>query len=136
MSSKRTWVLRSPKILSAAIEALQIAQSENAIYKVTLERYSKPRTGAQNDTLHLWFREIAEHTGYTEEQVKDEMKERFGPNKREVMILGEWRSQTPSTSDYTIAYMMLFMERIQAFCAEWDIEITDPDPFINNPRGV
>lgn len=136
MAEKRVWVLRNPKVLANCIAALTEAEGEERIYKVTLQRYSKPRTIEQNRTLHMWFREIAEHTGYTEEQIKTEMKERLGPSREEVMILGEWRSVQPSTADYTLAYMILFMERIQEFCAEWDIEITDPDPSIHHPLRV
>jgi hypothetical protein len=112
------------------MHALAEAMAEKRLYKVTLTRYSKPRSHEQNNTIHMWFSEIAEFTGYSPAEIKDEMKLRFGPPPEEVLVLGEHRLVPKSTAEYSVVEMMDFMTQIQAWCAEWDIEITDPDPML------
>jgi len=46
---------------------------------VTLTKFRRPRTLEQNSKLHALFRELAEHTGYSESEIKDYFKDTFGP---------------------------------------------------------
>lgn len=43
------------------------------VQKVTIADYKRNRTLEQNAAFHAWCALLAEHTGYTEEEVKDKM---------------------------------------------------------------
>jgi len=137
MSQKRTWILRSEGAMRNAVDAIYQARSiterslrpgeKPKLFRVILEPYKKPRSLAQNDTIHMWFGEIAEHVGDSPAAVKDWLKEDFYPRET-VVRLGRVRNQPKSTADLTLQEMMQVMEQIQALCAEFEIPITQPDP--------
>lgn len=125
---KQSWVIRTPEVLANCISGIQTAVEEHDFYwRVTIDRYSKPRTGAQNNTIHMWFSEIAEFTGEEPERIKEVLKDEYYP-KEEVLVVGKLKVLPKSTSHLTLNECMVVMERIEAFCAEFDIPITIPDP--------
>jgi hypothetical protein len=84
---------------------------------VTLENFKRPRTVDQNSKLHVLFRELANHTGYTEKEIKDYFKSEYGPSKA-IEIAGEMRVIPKGTSEYTIDELNDMIDRVQQVSAE------------------
>lgn len=93
---------------------------------LTLQDFKAPRTLNQNSTAHLWFGEIADQTGHTPDEIKDELKDLFLP-KVERQVFGRTKLVPKATSDLSRQEFMDFMEQVQMFAAEWGIELTQPD---------
>jgi len=91
-------------------------------WEVIVRPYVRRRTLPQNDRLHAQLRAVADYTGSSLEEVKDEMVERF-LGMRRIVILGKLRYRPVETSGLTVVEMSDFMEQVDAFCAEWNIAV-------------
>lgn len=57
------------------------------VQKVTIADYKRNRTLEQNAAFHAWVKAIADHTGYTDEEVKDKLVLTvFEPVTRQVKV--------------------------------------------------
>ena len=87
---------------------------------------------SQNGTLHMWFGEIANYAGHTADDIKQCLKQRFGPTKQVEIFLSkneiDWHEIPMSTADYSKEQMSEFMQNVQDWCAEFGIPITRPIP--------
>ncbi len=59
----------------------KIPEWDGKPYTVTIEPFKRPRTNPQNAKLHAMIRELAQHTGYTEKEMKDVAKAAYYPSK-------------------------------------------------------
>lgn len=125
---KRSWVLRTDRVLENALDAIISASKEQGpLYRVILEPYKKRRSLAQNNTIHMWINEIAEFVGDDPASVKRWLKEDFWP-RHSVMRLGRLRSEPKSTADLDREELSAVMYRVQDLCSRFEIPITDPLP--------
>ena len=113
--------------LNAIMEMIQTVELNSQPHEVIIQPHKKKRTLAQNNTLHMWFGEIASFSGHTPDDIKDDMKDRFYP-KHTVPVLDRLVTVPISTTELTCVQMMDVMTQIQAMCAEFGIPITDPVP--------
>jgi hypothetical protein len=86
---------------------------------ITLEKFKRPRTNDQNAKLHVLFRELAEHTGHSPEEIKEFFKQEFGPKaaiKLKVPMTHAYastRRMVPvSTTLYSVDQLNEMIERV------------------------
>lgn len=84
---------------------------------VTVKKFHRPRTLDQNAKLHAMIRELAEHTGHTESELKDWVKVELGLLK--VIEIGSNVVEVPvSSTEYTVQQCGDLIERIYQVGAE------------------
>ena len=86
-------------------------------YTISIRRFHRPRTLDQNAKLHAMIRELALHCGYTESEMKEALKYKFGPMKM-IQIGDDYKSIAKGTSEYTVQEMSDFVERLYQLAAE------------------
>lgn len=84
---------------------------------VTLTKFYRPRTLDQNALMHVLFRQLAEHTGHTEAEIKDYFKAEFGPSKA-IEIAGAIKVIPMGTSEYKLDQCNAMITRIHQVAAE------------------
>lgn len=81
MDLKQTFVIKSHDQITRVISFLHSnynkANEDNKPLIVRVDQKEETRTKAQNRLIHMWFGEIAKHTGDTPEQMKFLMKKKF-----------------------------------------------------------
>jgi hypothetical protein len=70
-------------------------------YTISLRRFHRPRTTDQNAKCHAMMREVAEHAGYSEGEIKDYIKTEFGP-KRMIKLLDEHKEVPVSSTEWNV----------------------------------
>ena len=95
---------------------------------VRVEEYKPARSLSQNAVLHQWFGEIAEHTGHSAEEIKQILKNEYGVQTFCTFELNRYYYIRQSTAKYTREEMATFMDRVQAWAADFGITLTQPIP--------
>lgn len=91
---------------------------------VSIRKFHRPRTVDQNKKLHAMFRDLAEHTGYSESNIKDYFKAEFGPTMAlNLPKIDDTADYGPvnvpkGTSRYTVQEMSAMVERVYQVGAE------------------
>lgn len=98
-------------------------------YRIEFAKIKPWRSLDQNKKLHAMIGELAEHTGYTQEEMKDLVKTMFGP-KKSIEIKGQVHTIVRGTSEYSVDECAAFIDRLYAFGAELDC------PFTEQPEGL
>jgi len=86
-------------------------------YLLTFEEFKPPRGLNQNAKLHVMLRELANHIGYSEGELKDYFKQEYG-RKKAVNIGGREKLIPVSTVDYTREEMALMLNHVDRLSAE------------------
>jgi len=84
---------------------------------VTLTPFRRPRSIDQNSKMHVLFRELADHCGYSEAEIKEYFKSEFGPAKI-LEIAGNMKVIPKGTSEYSIDECNRMIDRIYQVAAE------------------
>ena len=102
-----------------------VSMVSNGKYRVTIERYTEPRSLSQNALMWLWMKCIEESTGTAKEDVYNYYCRKF---LSRVTIVG-WHEVTvnDTSSMLTTVQMSDFMTKIQADAAT-ELGITLPLP--------
>lgn len=99
---------------------------------VSIREFHRPRTLDQNAKLHAMFRDLAEHTGFTEGEIKDYFKSEFGP-KMSIALPAYGQPGQPDpripkgTSRYTVQEMAAMLERVYQVGAECGCRFSDDE---------
>ena len=101
------------------------SQLRNGRYKLTIERYTEPRTLNQNALMWLWFTCIEQATGTDKQDVHDYYCNLF--LRRTAIIKGKETVIAGSTSKLNTLQMTDFMNKVQADAAT-ELGITLPLP--------
>ena len=126
---KVSLVIQQERELTTVIARLREMLKEGRRVHVRGDFYTPKRSTAQNSTLHLWLGEISEQTGHTTEEIKEILKSAFLP--RAIIKVGDIETLRPvSTTQLNKHQMYLFMERVQAWAAEFGFILTQPEPDI------
>jgi hypothetical protein len=71
-------------------------------YEVVVRPFKRKRTLSQNAKMHAMMRELAQHIGYSDGELKDYIKSEHGPKK--TITIGDEHSTVPvSTKDYNVS---------------------------------
>lgn len=88
---------------------------------ISVSIYRPPRSTDQNALLHVLFRDVANHVGRPEQEIKDIFKHQFGPMK--TVRVGDVETILPKgTSEYNKLEMIDFIDNVQAKGNEWGVE--------------
>mgnify|MGYP000519859629 FL=1 len=102
------------------------SQLRNGRYKVTIERYTEPRTISQNALMWLWFTCIEQETGTDKQDVHDYYCNLF--LRRMAVINGKETVIAGSTSRLNTLQMTDFLNKVKADAAtELGISLPLPD---------
>ena len=101
------------------------SQLRNGRYRVTIERYTEPRTLNQNALMWLWFTCIEQETGTDKQDVHDYYCNRF--LRRTAFINGRELVISGKTSSLNTLQMTDFLNKIKADAAA-EFGITLPLP--------
>jgi ketosteroid isomerase-like protein len=136
MSDRQTLVVRGSQDVVRAREMFRRAYARlmraGVPMAFSVGPWTPPKSTSQRNTLHMWFGEIADQTGSSIQEVKDFLVEEFlgteqteitFPNGRRVV-----RERLKSTERLSRAAYTDLMERVQAWAAENDLMLTEPDP--------
>lgn len=91
------------------------SQLRNGRYKVTIERYTEPRTLSQNALMWLWFTCIEQETGTSKQDVHDYYCNLF--LRRTAVIKGKETVIAGSTSRLNTIQMTDFLNKVKADAA-------------------
>ena len=101
------------------------SQLRNGRYRVTIERYTEPRTLNQNALMWLWFTCIEQETGTDKQDVHDYYCNRF--LRRTAFINGRELVISGKTSSLNTLQMTDFLNKIKAdVAAEFGITLPLP----------
>jgi hypothetical protein len=114
-------------------------------FEVVVRPALKWKTLQQLRTVHMWFTDIAGHTGETEKEVKERLKDEYGVHEgsythaltaedckalgiqlQDGMLLTMELPILKSLADYNVAEMAEFMLKVQQYAAEHGIEMRIP----------
>lgn len=84
---------------------------------ITVTAWRPPKTVSQNAYMHVAIRELADHVGYGEEEMKTYLKGEFGPRKI-IEINGKIHAIPKSMTDYTREEASDMIEQIHRIGAE------------------
>lgn len=84
---------------------------------VTVTRWRPPKTTSQNALMHVLIRELADHVGYGEEELKQYFKSECGPRKI-IEVNGKIYAIPKSMTDYTREEASDMIEQIHRIAAE------------------
>lgn len=102
------------------------SQLRNGRYKVSIERYTEPRTLSQNALMWLWFTCIEQETGTSKQDVHDYYCNLF--LRRTAVIKGKETVIAGSTSRLNTIQMTDFLNKVKADAAsELGIMLPLPD---------
>jgi len=89
---------------------------------IGIDLYSPPRTQAQNAKLHAMLAELAEALGYAREELKDTIKEQYGP--RVTRKLADTEVSVPKgISEYSRQEASDMIEKLHYIAAECGITL-------------
>lgn len=94
--------------------------------EVTIKEYIKNRSNSQNNLYHLWKKPLAEHFGYTEEELHEVLKVRF-LGIEEKTVAGQKLVQPISTTSLTTKQMAEYLTKIEILAKANDIVLKMPD---------
>jgi hypothetical protein len=88
--------------------------------------FKPPRTNEQNALLHVLFREVANHVGRSEDEIKDIFKYQYGTMKK-LELFGNVSYVPKGTSEYNKQELSDMVEQVYRKGAEWGVEFSDED---------
>jgi len=94
-------------------------------FSVTIEPYTPSRTHPQNNLYWKWMGELAEHTGYTPDELHTHCKQQFLP-QRIITIQGKQYQVAESTTRLNKQEFSDYMLRIEKLAAEMGMALTQP----------
>lgn len=137
-----SFIIRTPKDKLRAKDAID-AMGFSPVQIVRIGDYKKNRSRAQNDTLHQWIGLIAEHTGYTMDEVKDKLVlSLWEPVKREIKVKtnGKLESYTlierRSTTTLSVEEMSRLMDATVMVASDLGIVLPFGDEYLESLRAT
>ena len=116
------FVLKNDDVKKNCIDHIQ---SLDGVYRVTVEKYKKDRTQAQNRLCHLWARVIGDEFGYTEKQMFSILKAQF-LGVEEVYLAGFKFLQPKESRNLPIKDFIEFLDNIHSFAIQNNINLPIP----------
>lgn len=113
--SQRTYVLRDAGVKDRFKRFIDSLPADK-VFEVTVSPFKERHTGAQRAKWHAMISEIARETGNDPDDVKDALKEMFGP-KREVTIRGVSRLVPKSSALYSVEEYSEMIDRTSAWAS-------------------
>jgi len=91
---------------------------------IEIKKFKPPRSLEQNSLLHCLFREVAQHVGRPEDEIKEIFKYQYGTMKK--IELYDYVTYVPKgTSEYNKQELSDMVEQVYRKGAAWGVEFTD-----------
>ena len=110
-----------------AIEYIK-QQNINKPLQVDIKPYKKNRSNSQNNTMWMWYEDLADHFGYTPEELHEELKVKF-LGVEEKTIGGELIRQPKSTTGLSTKEMADFLNKIEILARNQGVALEYPDDY-------
>ena len=92
---------------------------------IEIKKFKPPRTNEQNALLHVLFREVAQHVGRSEDEIKDIFKMEFGSIKTIELPNLDIIYIPKGTSEYNKQELSDMVEQVYRKGAEWGVEFSE-----------
>ena len=96
--------------------------------QVDVKIYKKNRSNAQNNTLWMFYADLADHFGYTPEELHEELKVKF-LGIEEKMIAGELIRQPISTTGLSTKEMADYLNKVEILARNQGVVLRYPDDY-------
>lgn len=93
---------------------------------IEIKKFKPPRSLEQNALLHCLFREVANHVGRPEDEIKEIFKYQYGTMKK-LELYGDVTYVPKGTSEYNKQELSDMVEQVYRKGAEWGVEFSDVD---------
>lgn len=110
-----------------------LSKNEGKLYRI--EQVQNTRSLQQNSLLWLYYTTIADHTGYTPDEVHQVMKQRHLPKQKVVLRGGEYEV-IKSTTKLRKGEMVEFLMNIERDASDMGIILPNPQEWKKNPDNV
>lgn len=111
---------------AAADRVMQITRKP--VMAVEIYPYKKSRSNSQNRLLWMWYKPIADHLGYTPEELHEEIKVRFIGVERKT-VYGMEIIMPKSTQDLDTEAFTKLLDQVLALATELGITLPQPDDY-------
>ncbi len=91
---------------------------------IEIKKFKPPRTNEQNALLHVLFREVAQHVGRSEGEIKDIFKYQYGHMKK-IELYGDVSFVPKGTSEYNKQELSDMVDQVYRKGAEWGVEFSE-----------
>ena len=111
-------ILRNEQLRLRAIEILSRQELEPVVLEMIIREHKSKRSEAQNRIIHKLLGTMADYCGYSIEEMKAEMKQKFlQPINETKLPNGNIMVQYKGTSEMNVSELNSFFEKIEAFSA-------------------
>lgn len=123
----------------ALVSILQ--KHEGREVEIIVQTHYPKISGNQNRFLHgvflpaLWDVRRAAGEAVTQEDSRQEFKDKYGPHEPKRDSAGKWTYEPKSVAEWTTKETEDAMEQCRAEYAGYDIQLPFPDPLHNQPQG-
>lgn len=115
------------KVEELAVWIRRHFETDNFPLRMEITKFVPARSGNQNATIHMWFDQIAQNIGDTQESVKQAIKNKYLPMvPSKIAKDGETVMRRIGTRELNSKQMSWFMDRIKDEAAFTNTEITEP----------
>lgn len=99
-------------------------------WEVVIRERKKKRSLSQNNLLHMWIPYLAEYFGYTDEQMKEELKYAFIGEEAWTNRKGQVRSRPISTTTLSVKEFAEFLNKVDLLARKFNINLPMPDDYL------
>ncbi len=105
----------------------KITKCKDGYYRIKIDGWKESRSLDQNSLFWVWMEIMGEYHGMTKYEMHDEMIEMFAPIYTRKTISGKPKQERMGTSKMNMKQMSEFMNHIDRFAAEWDVQLPQPE---------
>lgn len=95
-------------------------------WEVVIREYKKKRTISQNNLMWMWLPYLADHFGYTVDQMHEELKYAFIGEEAWTNRKGISRVRPISTTTLKVKEMAEYLTKIEVLAGSFDIKLPTP----------
>lgn len=106
----------------------QLGHFKDTAVELILRKKKKYRSIQQNKLLWTYYTMIADHTGFSKDEIHSILKLKFLKVEKANQSTGAIYPYVRSTTELTTTEMMDYISEIQKFAAE-DLDVRLPDPY-------
>lgn len=119
------WILHNEFIRANAARTITALALGDKPLEVIVRLHVKDRSGSQNRLYWKWVTEIANAAGWHKDAVHEDLAKRFLPEIEQAGPDGVRKVRT-STASLNVREFSDYLRNVEAFAAEWGIELTFP----------
>lgn len=122
------FIILNEKVRTNAIEYIK-QQNIDKPLQMDIKPYKRNRTLSQNNLYWMWIPYLAEHFGYTEEEMHDELKYAFLGETTYINRKGIERVKPISTTTLKTKGMADYLTKVEVLANKEEIKLPIPDDY-------